>query len=78
MPTVLRRGPYRVYFYSHEGDEPPHVHVTRDDCTAKIWLAPVLVAHNLDFGPGELRVIQRLVRRYEAELLEAWDEYFGF
>ena len=27
MPTVLRSGPYRVYFFSHDPNEPPHVHV---------------------------------------------------
>lgn len=31
MPTVLRSGPYRLYFYSHEPNESPHVHVDRDD-----------------------------------------------
>lgn len=35
MPTVLREGPYRVYFVSHDLREPPHVHVDRDDCSAK-------------------------------------------
>ena len=27
MPTVLRWGPYRAFFYSNENDEPAHVHV---------------------------------------------------
>ncbi|HKI37036.1 MAG TPA: DUF4160 domain-containing protein [Gemmataceae bacterium] len=35
MPTILRNGPYRFYFYSHEPNEPPHVHVDRDDLSAK-------------------------------------------
>jgi len=30
MPTVLRKGPYRVYFFSHDMTEPPHVHVDRE------------------------------------------------
>ena len=51
MPTVLRSGPYRVYFYSHEPDEPPHVHVDRDDQSAKFWLAPVALARNFGFSP---------------------------
>jgi Domain of unknown function (DUF4160) len=38
MQTVLRIGPYRFYFYSHEPNEPPHIHVDRDDMTAKYWL----------------------------------------
>ena len=27
MPTILVAGPYRMYFYSHEPNEPHHVHV---------------------------------------------------
>jgi hypothetical protein len=41
MPTVLREGPYRFYWYSHEPGEPPHVHVDRGDYSAKFWLRPV-------------------------------------
>lgn len=28
MPTILREGPYRFYFYSHEPNEPPPTHVS--------------------------------------------------
>jgi hypothetical protein len=35
MPTVLRTGPYRLFFYSGDGGEPPHVHAERDDAVAK-------------------------------------------
>lgn len=40
VPTVLMAGPYRFYFYSHEPNEPPHVHVDRDNLSAKFWLNP--------------------------------------
>ena len=76
MPTVHRDGPYRFYFYSHEGTEPPHIHVDRDDQSAKFWLDPVSLARNLGFSAVELRKIQRLVTDNQA-LLEAWHEYFG-
>jgi hypothetical protein len=49
MPTVLRSGPYRFYFYSHEPNEPPHIHVDRDDLSAKFWLSPVQLAGNFGF-----------------------------
>ncbi|MFH1265092.1 MAG: DUF4160 domain-containing protein [Planctomycetota bacterium] len=62
MTTVLRRGPYRVYFYSHEPNEPPHVHVDRDELSAKFWLVPVGLARNLGFSAHELRTIERLLR----------------
>ena len=41
MPTVLRAGPYRLLFYSSDAEGPPHVHVERDDNSAKFWLSPV-------------------------------------
>lgn len=77
MPTVLRYGPYRVYFHSHEPNEPPHVHVDRDDESAKFWLKPVGLARNLGFSPVELRRIQGIVEEHVAALLEKWNERFG-
>jgi hypothetical protein len=69
-------GPYRVYFYSHEPNEPPHVHVDRDDESAKFWLDPVALARNLGFGPVELRRVHRLVAENRNFLLEKWYERF--
>lgn len=77
MPTVLRAGPYRVYFFSHEPNEPPHVHVDRDESSAKFWLAPVALARNLGFSARELVRIAAILEEHEAQLLEAWHEYFG-
>lgn len=76
MPTVLRSGSYRVYFFSHEPGEPPHVHVDRDDQSAKFWLEPVELARNIGFSPRELRRIKTLVDHHREHLLEAWHEYF--
>lgn len=77
MPTVLRSGPYRFYFYSHEPNEPPHVHVDRDDLSAKFWLSPVGLARNLGFNARELRHIEQIVGNNESVFLEAWNGYFG-
>ena len=77
MPTVLREGPYRFYFHSHEPNEPPHVHVDRDDESAKFWLSPVALARNFGFRAHELRQIERLVAENQQTLLEAWYGYHG-
>ena len=77
MPTVLRIGPYRLYFYSHELNEPPHVHIDRDDLSAKFWLNPVGLARNLGFNARELRQIERIVTENETTLLEGWNGHFG-
>lgn len=76
MPTIFRSGPYRVYFVSHDMDEPPHVHVDRDDQSAKFWLDPVSLARNLGFTAVELRRVQRLVVEHRTRMLEAWHGYF--
>jgi Domain of unknown function (DUF4160) len=77
MPTVLRVGPYRFYFYSHEPNEPPHVHIDRDNSTAKFWLEPVTLANNIGFRAKELRKLQVTVQDNQEVLLEAWNGYFS-
>ena len=77
MPTVLRIGPYRFFFYSNEGNEPPHIHVEAGDHQAKFWLNPVTLASNYGFRARELNEIEALVRDHEQQFREAWDEYFS-
>jgi hypothetical protein len=77
MPTVLRDGPYRFYWYSHEPGEPPHVHVDRDTCSAKFWLEPVGLARNLGFPAHELRRIRSIIDVNKTALKEGWYGYFG-
>lgn len=77
MPTVLRVGPYRLFFYSGDGREPPHIHVERDDNVAKFWLDPVRLAHSGGFGRTEVRDVGRLVTEHRQQLLERWNDFFG-
>jgi len=57
--------------------EPPHVHIDREDLSAKFWLSPVSLSRNLGFRPHELRAIERLLTENEAVLLAAWQEHMG-
>jgi hypothetical protein len=77
MPAILRIGAYRFYFYSHEPNEPPHIHIDRDNMTAKFWLQSVSLAQNIGFPAKELRKLQSMVIEHQTQLLEAWYEYFG-
>jgi DNA-binding winged helix-turn-helix (wHTH) protein len=77
VPTVLRLGPRRYYFYSHEPNEPPHVHVDQGDLSAKVWLEQVTLARNLGFRAHALNDILREVRDHRTQFLEAWRGYFG-
>lgn len=77
MPTVFRVGPYRVFFYSVDGSEPPHVHVERDKNVAKFWLDPVRLQKDGGFGRSELSRIQNLIEVNQESLARSWDEYFN-
>ncbi len=76
MPTVLRTGPYRFFFYSGDRDEPQHIHVERDDRIAKFWLSPVRLQSSGGFSRSEITRIQALIVEHQSRLVEAWDAYF--
>ena len=77
MPTALRHGRWRFFFYSNEGSEPPHVHVESGEGTAKLWLTPVALVGSTSIKSAETRDIERFVRQNRTLLLEAWNEHFG-
>jgi hypothetical protein len=77
MPTIARLGPYRVFFFSNEGAEPPHVHIQRERSLAKFWLEPVALATVYGFRARELRELERIVGENQRTWMEAWHEFFG-
>src|SRR5271157_2910077 len=77
MPTVLQSGPFRLFFYSGDGREPPHVHVEHDDCEAKFWLDPLRLEWSRGFSRNEINKIQRLVEDNRQHLLDRWHEFFN-
>ena len=70
MPTVLRSGPYRFFFYAGDRDEPQHVHVERDDRIAKFWLDPIRLQGSGGFSRVEIARIEKLVSNHRIELTE--------
>lgn len=77
MPVVLRVGRFRFFFFSNEGNEPPHIHVRASGDEAKFWLDPVQLAANYGFNNSDINEIERLVVEHREDLLEAWHEHLG-
>ena len=75
MPTILRVGSYRFYFFSNEGKEPSHIHVKAGRHLAKFWLSPIEIASNYGFKAHELNKIEKIIEKHQIKLLEAWNEY---
>jgi hypothetical protein len=77
MPTVLRIGAYRFFFYANENDEPHHIHIQRESLLAKFWLKPVALASSVGFPAQELNKVRGLVEANQQTFVEAWDGFFG-
>ena len=77
MPTVLRVGQYRFFFYSNEGLEPPHIHVSAANAEAKFWLESIIIVWNHGFNQRQLGQIEQQIREHQNMMLETWQKYFG-
>lgn len=76
MPTVKNiLGPYRVYFYSFDRNEPKHVHVQREKNVCKFWFEPLALCSSSGFAPHELNQVRQLIQTNLYSILEAWNEH---
>jgi len=76
MPTIERYRNYRFFFFSNEGQKPPHVHVEAAGNWAKFWLEPVELAEAEGFNRSELSLLKRLVQERRRKFKDRWDEHF--
>jgi Domain of unknown function (DUF4160) len=77
MPTILRQNGFRFYFYSHEPNEPPHIHVDKGDATIKVWLENLEVAKSRGFRAHEISGIIQMITQNREMFTEKWHEYFS-
>ena len=77
VPTILRERGFRFFFYMADRFEPPHVHVERDDCAAKLWLDPLEFAFIEGFRRHEANDILHITEQHRDEFLRAWYKTFG-
>ena len=76
MPTALRTGPCRFYFYSYDCGEPRHMHVDREDKRVKFWLDPdISLEINYGYSRKEIRDIERITRDNLENLSHEWDAF---
>ncbi len=76
-PTVVRDGPFRLFFFSRE--EPRiHVHVAHPDGEAKFWLTPMVhLATSTGLTPKQITDAQAIVQAHISEVEYAWQRHFG-
>ena len=84
MPKLFKIGSYSIYFWSNEGNEPVHVHVSQGSQTAnatKIWLTSdgkAKECHNHSKIPQYLlNDIIDFIESQWTDIIKAWKKYFG-
>jgi len=77
VPTVFRKYGYRFHFYTNEGNEPRHIHVTGNNGEMKVWLPELSVEFSYGFSPVEQRRIILTIKDNRKLLMEKWDEFAG-
>ena len=65
MPTVLKVGAYRFFFYAEDREEPAHIHVERDNNIAKFWLDPVRLQSSGGFNRLEITKIHKIINEHQ-------------
>jgi len=76
-PTVLREGPFRLFFFSRE-ELRQHVHVAHPDGEAKFWIEPTVnLASHTGLSTRHLADAQDIVQRHLEEIRDAWIRHFG-
>jgi hypothetical protein len=75
---------YTFYFYSKEGGEPIHIHVSKgkpSTNSTKFWIKRdgVVLEHNNGGIPNnDLKKIQKYICANRAAIVNSWYGYFGF
>jgi len=76
MPTILFRNGYRFFFYTND-HPPPHIHIERENKTAKFNLEPVALILSKRYNAKELSEIRKLVAENSTLFKTKWNEYFN-
>lgn len=76
MPTLLISNGFRFFFYSNE-HLPIHVHIEKDNKTAKFNLENVELVKSRGFNAQDLKVIRIIIFQNVEFFKDKWNEYFN-
>ncbi len=77
MPTVLKIGDMRFFFFSRE-ELRMHIHIMTPNGEAKYWLEPEIeLAINHKLSQQKLNEIEKIIKENSHEFKRAWIKHFG-
>jgi len=78
MPTLLIWHGHKFRFYALDRDEPPHVHVVKDDKSLKVWLQSLEVVRNNGYSEQDVARLLAVIGEHRDDWIGAWNDFFGF
>ncbi len=76
MPTILKIGNMRFFFFSRE-ESRMHIHIICPEGEAKFWLEPTVeLSVNYNLSSQKLSEIEKIVKEHEDEFKRAWKQFF--
>ena len=81
MPNILFINGWRIFFYSNENNEPPHVHCIKGDSECKIWLIQnefeIKFEYEYNISPSLRKEIRKIIFTHFEYIIESWNNHFG-
>jgi hypothetical protein len=77
VPTVLTKDGFRFFFYSREGNEPPHIHIIGKGGEMKIWLSNLGIAKVYNLSPKEQRIVLEITATNVELFKKEWGNFHG-
>ena len=77
MPTVLVKDGFRFFFYSHEGSEPPHIHIIGKGGEMKVWLSNLGISKVYNLSPKEQRIVLEIMSANVELFKKEWENFYG-
>lgn len=76
MPTIIKQSGYRFFFYVND-HLPKHIHIEKDNKTAKFNLEPLQLVKSRKFNASEVKEIRKLVENNTELFKQKWNEHFS-
>jgi Domain of unknown function (DUF4160) len=81
MPTILYLDGWRLFFYSNERNEPPHIHARKGDVECKYWLYPdkfdIDEAFAYNASPPDLRAVRKIIFEHFDYIIGEYEKLHG-
>ncbi len=77
MPKLLLINGFSFFFFANEGNEPPHIHVSKAGALAKFWIeSSVTLEYSRGYSPSEIHFIVQTIEVNRLHFLSKWYDFF--